>query len=372
MRKILIVNKYYSPDVGGVETVVKQHAQILNDDYLVQVICVNKHFSFFSKNETIDGVNVLRCSSLGTFFSMPLSFSFFIHYINGYLKSNLTINHCPFPLMDVAFFFARLIRSKKTILFWHSDIVKQRFFKKLLMPFINSTLQNSTKILTTSPNLVDHSCDLRLYKNKCHVLPLFIDSNKVTRLVSKELYDKKYDFIFFGRLCYYKGVEVLMDAINLLNKKEWQPKILIAGEGELADYISEKISSYKLNNVTYINRFLSEQEKYDALSASKCFLFPSVANSEAFGITQLEAMALGVPVINTNLKTGVPYVSVDGVTGITVEVNDPHALANAMVNILSDNDRLQCLSKNCTVRMAELFEQTVVADKFKKVVNEIL
>lgn len=372
MKRILIVNKNYAPDVGGVETVVKQHVHILNNDYSVQVVCISKKFSFLSKNEIIDGVNVLRCSSFGTFFSMPLSISFFYHYITWYLKSDLIINHCPFPLMDVAYFFARFLGNRKSILFWHSDIVKQKFLKKILMLFINSSLQGSTKIITTSPALVEHSSDLKAHKNKSFILPLFIDSTKIKNIVSDSECEKIYDFIFFGRLCYYKGVEVLMDAIVALNSNGWRPKILIAGEGELDEFINNKITNNKLENITYIRRFLSEKEKYDFLSASKCFLFPSVANSEAFGITQLEAMALGVPVINTNLKTGVPYVSLDNVTGITVEVNDYRALADAMINIVSDDERLQYFSNNCVSRVSRLFDQGVVVGKFKKMVSDLL
>ena len=71
---------------------------------------------------------------------------------------------------------------------------------------------------------------------------------------------------------------------------------------------------------------------------------------------QLEAMRQSKPVINTWLESGVPYVSIDGVTGLTVEPNNSEQLTDAILHLYSDKNFVSKLGKNAKIRYLELFE----------------
>jgi rhamnosyl/mannosyltransferase len=98
-----------------------------------------------------------------------------------------------------------------------------------------------------------------------------------------------------------------------------------------------------------------------------------VSRSEAFGIVQLEAMACGKPVVNTRLQSGVPFVSLDGATGLTVVPRNSTEMAGALNRLLADRDLRQRYGDCALRRVRSEFTADAMAsrtlDLYRQVVS---
>jgi rhamnosyl/mannosyltransferase len=100
---------------------------------------------------------------------------------------------------------------------------------------------------------------------------------------------------------------------------------------------------------------VSERERRLLLHACDVFALPSIDRSEAFGISQLEAMACGKPVVASDLPTGIRFVNQDGGTGMLVPPGDPDALAGALNQLLEDDALRAGLGKAARLRVEQEF-----------------
>ncbi len=121
--------------------------------------------------------------------------------------------------------------------------------------------------------------------------------------------------------------------------------------------------------------FLGKVDNEEMLAyyhACDIFVLPSIANSEAFGIVQLEAMACGKPIINTYLPTGVPWVSRNGETGITVPPADSTTLAKAINRLFEDSNLRKKYHRNALRRVKEYFGVTRMIKDVYRVYEDVL
>lgn len=368
--KVLEVNKAYFPHVGGIETLVKQYSEELgqfNVQVRTLVCCENQGGTI---RERVNGIPVIRAASLGTYFSCPLSVQFIKQFRRMSRKADVIHIHMPFPLAD----FAMLLSGYKgkVALSWHSDIVKQKKLLTLYKPLLKYLLNRADVIFTATEGHIDGSDFLHEYREKCRILPYGItveDYLNIDRkpILTEKLTDKDSVKVFFtGRLVYYKGVDVLLKAFSKVNNCE----LFIAGTGELENSLKAYAEKHNLADKVHFLGFLPDDELKQAYADCDIFVLPSVVKSEAFGIVQLEAMVYGKPVINTALPSGVPHVSLDGETGLTVPPSNANALAKA-INRLAENKELrEELGKKAAQRVMDNFNEKDVIRRLYDYLSE--
>ena len=355
--KVLQTNKLYYPVTGGIERVVQQLAEGLSDKTDTTVLVCQKEGK--AVHENINGVPVIRCRTLCHISSLPISLAYVWCFKKEARKNDIVHIHMPFPLGDLACLLSGY--KGKVVLWWHSDIVRQKRMMFFYRPLMNWLLRRADVIVVATEGHINGSRYLKPYADKCAIIPYGVDrriKKTADDWLAKE--NKKSEkecvrFLFVGRLVYYKGVKNLLEAYSELVSKEPDLKekmtLDIVGSGPLEKELHEYVRETGLQDRIFFHTKVTDAQLVEFYKKCDVFVLPSQRRSEAFGLVQIEAMAYGKPVINTWLKSGVPYVSLNGKTGLTVNPGDIEGLAQALKKMTID--------KECRTRMGEAARQRV-------------
>ncbi len=344
--KVLQVNKMYYPEIGGVEKVVQQISEGLNDELNLQVLACQ--IKGKARNEKINNVKVTRTSSLGVYFSMPVSFSFPFVFRKKAKDADIVHIHLPNPLADLSLLLSGY--KGKVVVSWHSDIIKQKKIMFFLKPLIFKTLKRADKIIVATEGHIEGSDYLKEFRNKCVVVPFGIEQRRIPKVESLNFdvnNSQEKIILFAGRLVYYKGVQYLIEAIRDVKNA----KLRIVGDGVDRDSLETLAEKLGITNKVEFLGSISDEELIEEYKNCDMFVLPSVAKSEAFGLVQIEAMSYGKPVINTWLDSGVPYVSLNNVTGFTVEPKNSEELAKAIQKLVDEDNLRLSYGKNAYDRV---------------------
>lgn len=325
---LLQVNKLYPPAIGGIEKVVKQLAEGFVSHGESRVLVARDDFGF-GKKEIVNGVCVHRTGSLGRFRSMPMSFSFFYYFWQECKDADVIHLHFPFPLAAIALW---LVRPRKSVVItWHTSVIRQKFLIKIVAPFIRWSLKRADKIAVTFPDAPRVFEELKPFVSKCEAIPFGIDIEAWSSLSSRIIERPRQTvFLYAGRLVYYKGLLDLIEAFSRLQ----DCFLWVVGDGPLREVL--QIRAHK-DRVRFFGA-VSDEDFKAYMHTADIFVLPSTHITEVFGIVQLEAMAAGKPIINTNLPTGVPWVARHEREALTVWPGSVGALALAMERLASDSE----------------------------------
>jgi glycosyltransferase involved in cell wall biosynthesis len=338
-RVLLQAGKAYDPRIGGIETVMREVAVgAATRGWGSRVLVASEDRRRY--HESRNGVDVTRTPTLARPLSLPITIGY--RHSLGQATADALLVHEPTLLAATALRIggARLRRRfGRLVVWWHSDIVRQRALAPAYGPIIHHLLDSADRILVATPNHVTSSDTLPAYAEKIAVVPYGIDlkryawsAERAERVAAlRRQFPDVPLIVNAGRLARYKGVGLLAHAMEQIGGAH----LVVAGDGPCAADVADSKAA-RDGRITMLPH-LAPEAFVDLLWAADIFVMPSIQNSEAFGIAQVEAMACSTPVITFDLPTGVTWVNRHEKTGLVTALGDVDALAAAVQRLVDDD-----------------------------------
>jgi glycosyltransferase involved in cell wall biosynthesis len=352
--RIVHVAPFYYPVVGGVEEVVRRIAEYMaSKGHDVYVLTYNRlrvggELSL-PQNDIINGVRVIRVKP--DFIWSSGTYSSEVPNVLERLKPDLVHVHA---WRHPHVFQVAKIRRKlkfKAVIHTHAPFHKLNqlglitwLYHKLIDQMAKGILREYDIVVALTPYEKDLLVEkLGVESKKVKVIPNGISdeiSNVNINVVEVGLLNEKPAILYVGRISKSKNLDLILKAMKVLTKKK-TAKLILAGPDENL-IVKLKNYSRKFNiDLNYMGQ-VSEIDKY--MLYSRCVIFAHPAIYEPFGITLLEAQALGKPCIITG-DGGQLYVAPPGQTSLYAKPS-PDDFGEKMAILLTDEELYKKLSRN--------------------------
>lgn len=280
--------------------------------------------------------------------------------------------HFPWPFADLLHLAVR--PKARTVMTWHSDIVRQKWLGRCYAPLMNRMIGQMDALVATSPTYASTSPVLSQPEiaQRVHTIPLGIDETSLPAKMDNEVLarlslspDEPY-FLFVGATRYYKGLHFLIEAAAGI-----PAKIVIAGTGpELAE-LKQYAKRFPAARVVFAGR-VTDEEKVALLRKCRAFVLPSHVRSEAYGMVLVEASIYAKPMVTCEIGSGTSYLNLDGETGFAVEPANPKALADSLNRFLDNPSMALDMGRSARQRYEQLFTGRAMGDAYAKLYESLL
>lgn len=362
--RVLQLSKFYPPECGGIESVVRELTEGLNRmGWPTDVLCAHRERR--SVEESTPGAfRVVRAGSYGMLLSTSLAPSLIGLTRQMAPAYDIVHVHMPNPLAALALWRAR--PQARVVVHWHSDVISQRIALKFYEPLQRWLLSRADAVVVTSQAYGDASRALGPWRGKLVLVPLGIgdnlgqtDSDRVAAL--RRAWSGRRIIFALGRMAPYKGFDVLIEAAARLPD---DAVVLVGGDGPCLRQHRDHVARLGLGGKVYFLGPIPNNDLTTYHQAAQVFCMPSLTRAEAFGVAQLEAMSAGRPVVCSAVKgSGLSWVNLDGVTGLTVRPSSPEELAAALLRLLGDPALRLRLGNAARLRYLEHFTAQTMVDR---------
>ena len=236
---------------------------------------------------------------------------------------------------------------------------------------IKFTIEKSDGVTAVSEYLKQRTIEEFDIQREIRVIYNFVDTQRSASEhadCTRETYAPKGEKILM-HASNFRPVKRVGDVVRIFAKvQERMPaKLILIGDGPERIFIQQLVKELKLGDHVY---FLGEQDHLEPLFfCADLFLLPS--EQESFGLTALEAMACGVPVICAETG-GLPEVISHGETGFLFPIGEIRKMAENAVNLLRDPERHELFRNKARSRASQYFNADRIIPQYEAYYEEIL
>ncbi|MGH9412198.1 MAG: glycosyltransferase [Terriglobales bacterium] len=344
--RVGLVNKFWGRDRGGVEAVLHAEAgDLAQRGFRVSVLACRPAGS--AARLFPPGVEGRELPA-PVIASMPVAVGFYPALRRLSAHSDLLHFHLPFPLAEAA----ALCLPKRIpwIATLHAEVIGRPGWIGYCQRQVTRRFLNRADAIVVSSASSSQCRTLAALQEWVQIIPFGFDLKPFLRAGAVGRPRRPPVIAFLGRLVPYKGVDVLLRAAANL-----AAHIHILGDGRQRQPLERLTAQLGLTARVHFFGHVPDADLPQRLHDADVLALPSRTPAEMFGVAQVEAMATGLPVVNTALATGTDWVSLHGLTGLTVAPDDAGALASALQRLLDDRPfRLAC-GRRARQRARELF-----------------
>ena len=176
---------------------------------------------------------------------------------------------------------------------------------------------------------------------------------KKYRTSSIRLSEKKVVVLSVGRLIKWKGHKYLLEGFSLFNKQHNNSELIIVGEGAEKSYLVKLASTLGISDNVRFLGYIPHKSIVDIMKYSDIFIQPSIVDTEtkqceSFGLTVLEAINAGLPVIVTNTGGLPELIGSESNCYKIVREKDPVSISHAILDIVNSNINVNSLLSNAS------------------------
>ncbi|MEO9307240.1 MAG: glycosyltransferase family 4 protein [Nitrososphaera sp.] len=196
--------------------------------------------------------------------------------------------------------------------------------------------------------------------------PIHVIHNAVETTSHSNTPTNPFQFVYIGRLVFYKNLEVIIKAIDIIKKTEPKINLVIIGSGPHKQTLQKMVQDLDLQQNIEFQGYVSPEEKSKTLETSNALVFPSLC--EGFGLVILESFEKSRPVLVSDIRPMSDIVS-HKQNGLVLDPHDENIWAKSMLELIHDPEMSSKMGESANQLLKTRYSQDALYKKIIEMYN---